>query len=289
MTSTLSIDARQPLQLQLPAPPPRDQRGLKNPLVEGPRNLLHDPPPLPSVEARIQLILDDIDWDAPAITIWVPGTSEYWIKQRFLDELHAVAPGAHVSMVPYESTWRFSTSVPDGVAVLSGVLRAIAKRAKGRPVLLAGESQGAWIISQALTDSALAQIVTRTAIWGHPAAAPQRFGRAGQVREVNAPGDVVTMDLGPRPAEILAGVELLSRKQWLPGLDQIAGYAVQNPAMVRKLITFWGDYLRPASGAGKRNDHDYDDDIANGVQHLLGGLDPHARRAMQRYRSTSSL
>ncbi len=271
-------DWRQPLRLALPEPPPKDQRGLKNPIGEGIEHLFHDPPALPSVAERIRLILADIDWSAPAIVIWIPGTSEYWIKQRFLDELGAKVRGAHVTMVPYESTWRFSTSVPDGESVLRGVLEEIRRRAPGRPVLLAGESQGAWIISRVLTDPELAKVVTRAAIWGHPAAAPQQFGRPGQVREVNAPGDIVTVELGERPAEVLAGVEQLSKKHFGRGLATLAAYAVQRPDMLVRLLRFWS-FALPIVGKGRRNEHDYDDDVVNGVQHLLDGLDPAVRRA----------
>lgn len=276
-------DVRQPLPLPLPQPPPKDQRGLKTPLIEGPQHLLHDPPPLPSVEARVRMIVADLDWNAPALTIWVPGTSEYWIKQRFIDELHLAAPGAHVTMIPYELTWRFSTSVPDGVAVLQGVLDEVRRRAPGKPVFLSGESQGAWIISAVLAQPEYATLVTRAALWGHPAAAPQTFGRPGQVREHNSPGDIVTMELGDDPAAVLAAVEQLSRRNFGTGLTQIAAYAVQRPDMLVKLIKFWS-FALPGIGKGRKNDHDYDDDIANGVQHLLAGLDVATRASFKRHR-----
>lgn len=277
-------DTRQPLPLDLPQPPPKGQRGLKQPMLEGPQHLLHDPPPLPSVDERVQMIIDDIDWSAPAITIWVPGTSEYWIKQRFLDELHRQAPGAHVTMVPYQATWRFSTSVPDGMAVLKGVLREIARRAPGRPVFLAGESQGSWVISATLTDPEFAKQVTRTSIWGHPAAAPQEFGRAGAVRETNNPADIVTMKLGDNPAAVLAAVEQLSLRNFGVGLSRLAAYAVQRPDMLMKLLEFWS-FALPIVGKGKQNAHDYDDDIVHGVDFLLEGLDPRTRAAYRRHLS----
>ena len=246
-------------------------------MLDGPKNLLHDPPALPSVAERVRMVVADLDLSSPALTIWVPGTSEYWIKQRFLDELRMKVPGSHVTMVPYEATWRFSTSVPDGVAVLRGVLDELRRRVPGRPVFLAGESQGAWIISTVLADPAYAAMVTRAALWGHPAAAPQQFGRPGQVREVNSPGDIVTMELGERPGEVLAAVEQLSRRNFGTGLARLAGYAVQRPDMLVKLLKFWS-FALPVIGKGKKNDHDYDDDFANGVLHLLGGLDAATRR-----------
>lgn len=278
------VDERQPLRMALPIPPPKDQRGLKNPMIEGPQHLLREGPPLPSVAERVRQVVEDLDLTAPVVTIWVPGTSEYWIKQRFLDELHAVAPGAHVSMIPYEATWRFSTSVPDGVAVLRGVLEEVRRRAPGKPVFLAGESQGAWIISKVLTDPAAARQVTRTALWGHPAAAPQQFGRAGAVREVNAPGDIVTMELGDDPGKVLAAVEQLSRRNFGTGLAQLAGYAVQRPDMLFKLLKFWS-FALPVVGKGRKNEHDYEDDVPNGIRFLLGGLDLATR---ERFRAHDS-
>jgi hypothetical protein len=177
--------------------------------------------------------------------------------------------------------------VPDGVAVLRGVLEEIRRRAPGKPVFLAGESQGAWIISTVLADPALAKLVTRAAIWGHPAAAPQSFGRPGQVREVNSPGDIVTMELGENPGEVLAAVEQLSLRNFGTGLARLAAYAVQRPDMLMKLLEFWS-FAIPVIGRGKKNDHDYDDDIANGVQHLLAGLDPATRAAYRAHRDPRS-
>jgi hypothetical protein len=168
--------------------------------------------------------------------------------------------------------------VPDGVAVLEGVLAEVARRAPGKPVFLAGESQGAWIISTVLADPSYAKLVTRASIWGHPAAAPQTFGRAGQVREVNAPGDIVTMELGERPGEVLAAVEQLSRRHFATGLARIAGYAVQRPDMLLKLLKFWM-FAIPGLGKTHPNQHDYDDDIEHGIEFLVAGLDARTRTA----------
>lgn len=278
----MTRDPRQPLPLPLPAPPPKEQRGLKTPMIEGPQHLLHDPPPLPSTAERIDMVCADLDWSAPAFTIWVPGTSEYWIKQRFLDELLAHAPGAHVTMIPYESTWRFSSSVPDGAAVLRGVLDHLQTRAPGRPILLAGESQGAWIISTILTDPDRARHVTSVAIWGHPAAAPQEFGLNGQVREFNSEGDIVTMELGDRPAQVISAVEQLARRKFGTGLFRLASYAIQRPDMLVKLVKFW-TFAMPVIGRDHQSDHDYDDDIPGGVTHLLDALDPDDREAFVSY------
>jgi hypothetical protein len=103
------------------------------------------------------------------------------------------------------------------------------------------------------------------------------------VREVNSPGDIVTMELGETPGEVLAAVEQLSRRNFGTGLTRLAGYAVQRPDMLAKLIKFWS-FALPVIGKGRKNDHDYDDDIANGVQHLLAGLDPATRAAFKGHR-----
>lgn len=261
---------------------------MKRPLAEGPQHFFHEPPALPSVADRVRMILADIDWSSPVITIWVPGTSEYWIKQRFLDELHAVAPGAHVSMVPYEATWRFSTSVPDGVAVLQAVLDEIARRKPRRPVLLAGESQGAWVISQVLTRPKYAKLATRTSLWGHPAAAPQTFGRAGSVREVNHPGDIVTLDLGDDAREVMAAVEQLSRKHYATALAKLSGYVVQNPKLLVQLLKFWSFAVPMPGRKPTDNAHDYDDDVATGIGFLLEGLRPKVRAAFLAHRPSTT-
>jgi hypothetical protein len=81
---------------------------------------------------------------------------------------------------------------------------------------------------------------------------------------------------------VLAAVEQLSRRNFGTGLVKIAGYAVQRPDMVVKLLKFWS-FALPVIGNGQKNEHDYDDDIANGVQHLLGGLSKPDRVAYTSY------
>lgn len=240
-------------------------------MIVGIGHLLSAAPELPSLAERVRLVLRDIDPADPAIAIWVPGTSEHHIDPQFLNAASKRLPGLHVTMIPYEATWRLSTSVPDGAAVLRGVIEGLRKRGDRRPILLAGESQGAWVISSVMSDRKMAREVTRAAIWGHPAAAPQHFGRKGTVREVNNPTDVISMSLGGQANSVVHNVEQISRLDIIRGVGGLAGFAVKRPDIVKALVSQWL-WAFPVVGRGKVDPHKYSDDFEHGAAFLATGM-----------------
>jgi hypothetical protein len=260
--------------------PGYDGAPIHPPIVTGLQHFLHNGPQLPSVQARIDMVLRDIDAHDRAIVIWVPGTSEYFIKPSFLKAAKRHLPGLGVTMIPYEGTWRLSSSVPDGTAVLAGVIRELRRRGDKRPIVLAGESQGAWIISNVLADPTLAREVARAALWGHPAAAEhQKFGLPGQVREVNNPDDLITMPLDENASKVLESVEQLSRMRVLTGVAGLAQFALQRPEVVGRLATQWM-WAVPVVGKSHEDPHNYTKDFWRGARFLAQAIP--ARRAKKR-------
>lgn len=251
-------------------PAPAARPGLGG-LLDALRRIVAEPPALPSVQQRVEAMLRRIDLRADPIVIYVRGTSERDLRPEIRAAFDRVLPGTAVHQVDYQASWRFAESVPDGVAVLRGVLEAIARRrGAGVRVLLAGESQGAWVAATALADPALSGIVTRAVLWGAPAAGPRDFadGHDPRVRELNNAGDIVTMDLGAGANETLvAAIDRLARRDITGGIVPILRYAVTHPAVLGALIAaqLW---RVPVVGARFPSPHGYD--FVAGVQFLAG-------------------
>lgn len=253
------------------APPGRPGLGG---LLDALGRIVADPPALPSVQQRVAAMLRRIDLDADPIVIYVRGTNERDLRPEIRAAFERVLPGATVHQVEYEASWRFADSVPDGVAVLRGVLEAIRRRRPGARVLVAGESQGAWVAATVLADPAMSRIVARAVLWGAPAAAPVDFadGHDPRVRELNNRGDIVTMDLGARANGMLvAAIDRLARRDLAGGLLPILRYAVTHPAVLGALIAaqLW---RVPVIGSRFPSPHGYD--FVAGVQFLRGGRGP---------------
>ena len=253
-----------------PAPGASSKAGLGG-LVAALKAIMADPPKLRSVAERVAAILAQIPPGDQRVAIWVRGTSDRDIKPEVKAAFDAELAGEPVLQVDYEASWRFDDSVPDGAAVLRGVLEALAKRRPRPQVLIAGESQGAWVISTVLQDPALAQVVTRAVLWGAPAAAPVDFadGHDPRIREFNNPADIVTMDLGEGAnAKLVGAIDEFARRNVVGGLLPIVGYALTHPWVLARLVRaqLW---RVPLLGAAFPSPHGYD--FLAGVRFLRTG------------------
>jgi hypothetical protein len=236
--------------------------------------ILAAPVQLPSVAERVRAILADIDWSQEDILIWVPGTSEHDVPPKAMAELEKQFPGDRVHAILYQASWRFRDSIPDGDAVLRGVLEGIRAHGGRHRVLIGGESQGAWLICNAMNDPRLAQVITRAALWGTPAAAPVRF-RDGEnpnakVREVDNPTDIVTVDLGGGTPKLIDAIDRLARHDALGGLLPLLGYGLTHPKVLATLV---GGQLWRIPGVGSKHPspHGYDVDLPAGIAFLRTG------------------
>ena len=153
--------------------------------------------------------LAQIDFSKRDIVIWSPGTSNHKVLPPFGDAVRAAyGDDASISYLKYEATWHMRRSAPTGLATLMIVLAEIKKRKRaGQRVFLAGESQGAWIIGEAMTKP-VASIVERAAIVGHPYLAKHHYddGHDPRVQEMNHEGDNVAAKIN---GDIATGLDAM--------------------------------------------------------------------------------
>lgn len=238
------------------------------------------PPPLPDVAARVGAVLRQIDWSGPLIVLWVPGTNTHGVPRHVAAGMaRLLGAGIRAVHIPYQSTWRFRDSVPDGEAVLAGVMRGIARRRRrGQRVVLLGESQGAWIISSVLRDAALARLVERAALIAHPGTAPSHVhatsrgkGELGRfVREFNNPRDIATRDPGVQTERVVDMVDAFARLEMGRALRHAVSVLTRDPAVVQALVASQLFRLQ-----GTANPHDSESVL---TQALRWAFEPHLRR-----------
>lgn len=159
-----------------------------------------------------------IDFSRRDVIVWVPGTDATgveWDVRRAVDYLYGTSGDVSLSHVPYEASWNLWSSMPTGLATLKLVLEGIRRRLAAMPaaqrprILLAGLSQGAWIIGEALADPRVGSVVSRAALAGHPWMARTQYldGHDPRVRVINHRGDQIAM---PIHGDIRTGMEAMT-------------------------------------------------------------------------------
>jgi hypothetical protein len=201
----------------------------------------------------------------PPIVIWVPGTSNHAVNPAFAQALpDDITP----VLVDYMATWQLTESVPDGVKNLQQALRAAQRRRKkGQRILLAGESQGAWVISQTLTDSRYVKIVDGAVLLGNPGTAPLHFGKEGSYREIDHRFDFATFKWTDSPLLPKAITDVMSGSI-VSDVTMFASILIRHPLraavsgflLLKELPLL--DKIIP-------DPHDYSGDMATAVAWLL--------------------
>ncbi len=231
------------------------------------------PRPLPTPEERARAVADTIDWSAPVVVLWVPGTSGFDVPTR-VRELLRRAGGPAAVLMPYQATWRLRESVPDGEATLRALLELVLTRKRpGQMFLLLGESQGAWIISSVLRDPRLAKVVDRASLVAHPAMAPAHVHPStsakdrldSRVREFNSTTDVVTKEVGPSAEAAIDIVDSFARLEVGRALRRTMGVLFTNPGLLQALVASQLFRMR-----GEANPHEAGDHMAHAVEWILG-------------------
>lgn len=163
--------------------------------------------------------LDAIDFSQDEIVVWVPGTDATSVHHDFRQAMDYVYPNGHrgvsLSFMPYEASWDLRSSLPTGLATMKLLLEGIRQRLEAMPpakrpkVKLAGLSQGAWIIGEALADRRAGAIVDRAVLAGHPWLAKTQYldGHDPRVRVINHRGDQIAM---PVRGDIGVGMDAMS-------------------------------------------------------------------------------
>lgn len=222
-------------------------------------------------DARI--VLDAIDWSKPDIVLWVPGTDNHGIHPAFEDAARESWSDGSASLVHlrYPGTWDLRTSLPTGIATLKIVLAAIKARGGNHRVLLAGESQGAWVIGEAMADPQMRSIVTRAIIFGHPFIASHHYddGHDPGIAEIANRGDQITMPIHGDPGAALdAMTAIYTLKLWR--LGTIGRAMIENPAHIPMLAA---TFLRSFAPGGRlfKDPHDYTTHMPAAVEYLRFG------------------
>ncbi len=220
-----------------------------------------------------QRTLASIDWSQRDIVLWVPGTSQASVNPAFAQAVASAWSGSDVSVsrVHYAANWNIRPSVATGIATMRLVLAGIAAHTGQHRVMLAGESQGAWVIGEAIADPTLRRVIDRAVLLGHPWLAAHQYldGRDQGVRVLNNSGDLITIPMSGDPArglEAMIAVHTLQFGQ----LPLVVRSMIENPRLGMKLIGTVR-YAIPGLRNLWKNPHDYADRMAEAVGFLRDG------------------
>lgn len=97
--------------------------------------------------------------------------------------------------------------------------------------MLAGESQGAWVISEVLKDKKYYQKIDRAVLLGHPAVADTHFYNDKKILEINDPKDISAYNFKTNKKELVSSVEKLAKAD-LTSLPFLFKFVIQNPVSV---------------------------------------------------------
>jgi hypothetical protein len=228
-----------------------------------------------AVRARhdAQTVLNSIDWSKRDIVIWVPGTDNRTIHSSFDQAVRAswADGGVSLAKLDYEASWNMRRSVATGIATLKLVLAGIAAHGGNHRVMLAGESQGAWIIGEAAADPMLRSVIHRAVLLGHPFVARTHYedGRDPDIVEINRQGDQVATPIRGDIDNAFAAMLAIHQKQFWK-LPAVVKALAQNPLHGWLLLA---SALRALPGATflSPNPHDYSTQMTAAVEYLRNG------------------
>jgi len=237
-------------------------------------------------EADAAAVLAALDFDRRVLVVWAPGTSRDDVHPEFRRALQAaMADGSGVAFgeaslatLHYEASWHIRRSAPTGMATLKRVLAGIRERTAhsslDHVILLAGESQGAWIIGELLADPDVGDVPTRAVLMGHPSLAGHEYVNGEDPRAVviNNEFDQVTLDVNGDPALCLDA---------MIAMRTLTFHQPRHlPKTFRALTTNWDHvglmllsigYQVPRVRNVLRDHHDYAPDMPRAVDFLFTG------------------
>lgn len=222
-----------------------------------------------------QILLESIDWSKSDIVIWVPGTSNHTMHPAFESAARDAWKGqASIVKMDYEASNEFRRSVSTGVETLRLVLAGIAARGGNHKVYLAGESQGAWVIGEAMSDTVRARIVKRAVLLGHPAVARTQYpdGSDRRILRINHKGDLVATPVRGSVDTAIDGMSAIQTKN-IAKLGTIIKATSANPGHLGRMLL---GGLRWLTGDWIADPHNYSADMTRAVEFLLTSGDHRA-------------
>jgi hypothetical protein len=243
-----------------PAPSAAQVRGAT---LEVPGTIDHD-----RARADAGRTLAAIDWSKPDISLWVPATGSHAIPSQWRDAVAASPDAARTSLalVDYPAGADFNDSVSTGMETLRLVLAGIAEHGGTHRVSLAGHSQGAWVIGDAIQTPELGRMVDKAVLYGHPAPARVDWSRGADanVRQVDHADDPFTWDLAGG-SDALRAISDLSHGGSIATYGTIAATALANPGFAAYLI---GAHLLHARPGSEHDPHHYQSQYTDGAAFL---------------------
>lgn len=227
--------------------------------------------------------LADIDPTRPILLLWLNGTGDRGAEEEFFAAARR-RWGARVEIVKiaYPARYDYRASVSTGIEALGQVLDGVAQLRRNRrvQVLLAAESQGAWVVSDTIADARRRAAVDRVLLVGHPSVAEHHFhdGRDPGVFEFNHRTDPITLPVSGPVEGMLDAVGALVERKDPSGLGNVVAAAVHNP--LRALDFLVGSIRGAMFGSGGKPDqlvhdpHNYRDHAEQMVAVLAGYIGP---------------
>lgn len=233
----------------------------------------------PGLQRAVDQVLSQIDWSRRDIVLWMPGTSESHVPDPMRRAVVSAFDGVVPVAVPYEASWSLTQSVADGAEKLAAVLREIESRGGRHRVFLAGQSQGAWAISEVMSRPGTSDSVERAVLFGHPSFAAHHdhaFRHGDRILEINHSADSVSTPLSGDAQAGLRAFEGIAEGKVRGNVRPLLSLAVKNPGYLGKVL-LGQRYRLPLVGERYPDPHVYTSDMAAGAAYLRTGTAPAAK------------
>ena len=226
-------------------------------------------PDMERAQREAQKTLDALDFSKRDLVVWVPGTGGHSIAESWKQGADAAfGERASQAFVDYPAEWNVGPSAATGMETLRLVLAGIAEKGGDHRVLLAGLSQGAWIIGDLMADPKVHAMVDRAVLFGQPGMAQTDYAhrRDAKVLEVSDANDPITWEMDDRDA-FLRGMDEATRSKALAA-PELLDVALQNP---EHGAYFAAKLLDPERWSGDHDPHQYAENMADGARWLDTG------------------
>jgi hypothetical protein len=229
-----------------------------------------------------------IDFSKRDIIIWVPGTRSFSVNEAFADALAEKHRTGDYSLTAmrYMASWDLRPSVATGLESLRLLLQGLTAHTGNHRIILAGESQGAWLIGEAMSDPKLRKVVHRAALLGHPASARHHYesGYDPGIVEINDTWDHITIPVPGRP-DIAVDTMAAIRKGDMSNPGRIIRTLLTAPLHGLLMI---GSTARSFLGEWEYDPHNYDWRMGEAADFVLAGRQDQADRRRRPHPSSAA-
>lgn len=227
--------------------------------------------------AEADSVLAALDRTKQDLVLWLPGTYMPGAPKAFRDAL-TERLGSNVSLAsfPTHNDYYVQRGAVDSAAALDLVVGDLARtRRPGQRILLAGDSQGAWSIGEAMQHPQVAAAVDRAVLTGNPGVSAHQYDDASdpKVRELFNEGDTVAADYRGDASLMVNAAERFLQGEPAQVLRMVPA-VVNNPAAAVRAVSsavsirFFDGY--------EHDPHNYDPRAGEAVGWLAGAPRPSA-------------